>query len=291
VLAEKLITRRWRILLPLVVGCLLATACSSVRLGYDTMPLWLGWTIDRHLALDADQRHLVSARIDALHRWHRQTQLPAYAGFLKAIQWRLDDAIGPEDIGHWREHVLAAWTPIAERIAPDLAALALMLRPAQIERLARRLDESNQDLRREMLPDVGERRDAARAERVLERVRFFVGDLPAQEEAELRALAAALPSSEPDWLAEREARQRAVLELLHRIVRERPPPETAERWCREVLTGLWHHTDPVRREALVRSAVAGDALSASILARPVQRDRLLARLRGFAEDFSVLAAR
>lgn len=290
-LVEKLITRRWRTLVPLVAACLLATACSSIRFGYDTMPLWLGWRIDRHLALDPDQRELVTSRLDALHRWHRQTQLPAYAGFLNGLQGRLDRPVAPEEVGEWRERMLAAWIPIAERAAPEVAALALTLRPAQLERLARRLQESNDDLRREMLADEPGQRAAARAERVVKRARFFVGDLSAGEEAELRQRAAALPAVEAEWLAEREARQRAVLDLLARIVSERPPLETAERWCRELLTGLWQVADPARRDALARSTAAGDALSASILAGRLQRERLLARLRGFAEDFSVLAAR
>ncbi|MBX3589599.1 MAG: hypothetical protein KF755_01700 [Burkholderiaceae bacterium] len=288
---KKLITRPWRALLPLVASCLVATACSSTKLGYDAMPMWLGWQLDRYLALDATQREMASARIEALHRWHRQTQLPAYTAFLGAVQARLDGPIGPEDIGRWREEALTAWTPLAERMAPDVAALALTLRPAQLERMARRFEESNRDERRKLLPETPERREAARAERVLERVRFFVGDLPSRQEREIRAAAAALPPSEGDWLAEREARQKAVLDVLARIVRERPTQEVAQQWVRETLTGLWRSADPTRREAIARSTAAGDALSAAILARPEQRRQLHQRLRDFADDFSVLAAR
>lgn len=293
-MAEKLITRARRILLPLVAVCLLAGACSSVRLGYGAMPLWLGWQIDRHLGLDAGQRELVSARLEALHRWHRQTQLPGYTVFLEAVQSRLDGGgVGAEDIGRWRAHVLAAWTPVAERAAPDLAALALTLQPAQLERLARRFERSNRELRDELLPEEAQRREAARADRVLKRARFFFGDLPARDEQEIRVLAGVLPASEAEWLAEREARQQAVLGVLARIVRERPPLEVAEHWCREVLAGLWRPTDPQRGAAIARSTAAGDALSATLLQRaaPAQRDRLAERLRGFADDFSVLAAR
>lgn len=291
VFPEKLITRPWRALLPLVAVCLLVAACSSTKLGYDTMPIWLGWQLDRYLALDAAQREMASASIDAVHRWHRQTQLPAYSAFLGSVRARLDGPIGPEEIGRWREEALTAWAPLAERIAPDVAALALTLRPAQLERLARRFDESNRDERRKLLPEAPEQREAARIERVLERVRFFVGDLPSQQEREIRAAAAALPPSEGDWLAEREARQKAVLGVFGRIVRERPPQDVAHRWVREALAGLWLSTDPQRREAIARSTAAGDALSATILARPEQRRQLHQRLRDFADDFSVLAAR
>lgn len=288
---EQLITRRWRAWLPIVALCLLLAACSSTRLGYDAMPMWLGWQLDRYLGLDSEQRELASARIEALHRWHRQTQLPAYTAFLASVQSRLGGSIGAEEISRWREDALAAWAPLAERMAPDVAALALTLRPAQLERMARRFEESNRDERRKLLPDTAERREAARADRVLERVRFFVGDLSSRQEREIRALAVALPPSEADWLAEREARQKAVLDVLGRIVRERPPQDIAQQWVRETLAGLWRSTDPARREAIAKSTAAGDALSATILARPEQRRQFHERLRGFADDFSVLAAR
>ncbi len=56
--SEKLITRPWRILLPLVAIRPVATACSSTRLGYDATPTWLGWRLDRYLGLGAGQREM-----------------------------------------------------------------------------------------------------------------------------------------------------------------------------------------------------------------------------------------
>lgn len=105
---KKLITHRWPLLLPLGAACLLASACSSIRLGYGAMPMWLGWQVDRHPGLDDAQRELVSAQVDALHRWHRQTQLPACTTFRASVQARL---------------------------APDVAALARTLRPEQFGRM------------------------------------------------------------------------------------------------------------------------------------------------------------
>lgn len=253
--------------------------------------MWLGWQVDRYLGLDDDQRELVAARIDALHRWHRQTQLPAYAAFLVTVQARLDGPVTPEDVGRWREEALTAWTPIAERLAADVATLALILRPGQLERMARRFEESNRDERARLLPETSERRRTARAERVLGRLRWFVGDLPGAREREVRTLAAALPSSEGEWLAERAARQQAVLDVLTRIVAERPPHEVARQWVRQTLLGLWRSADPVRRAAIERSAAAGDVLSATVLSRSEQRRQLHERLRGLADDFSALAVR
>ena len=83
--------------------------------------------------------------------------------------------------------------------------------------------------------------------------------------------------------------------VTHRFGFEAGPsaPEVAERWCRDVLAGLWRTADPQRGAAIARSTAAGDALSVALLRRaaPAQQERLVERLRGFADDFSVLAAR
>lgn len=284
----------WRkALLPLVASCLLATGCSATKLGYDTAPMWLGWQLDRYLNLDDTQRELVSTRLEALQRWHRQTQLPGYVEFLKQIEGRLAQPVSAADFEQWRKQALAAWEPLAVRLAPDVAALALTLRPAQIERLSQRLAESNDEWRREHMPAEARQLEKARVERLIKRTRWFVKDLRPGQEDEIRTLAAALPPSEALWLAERQARQQAVLGMLARIARERPAAEVAERWARETLLGLTESRDPQRREALARSAAAHDQASASLLAQAdaAQRRQALARLRGYADDFKILASR
>lgn len=163
--SEKLITRPWRILLPLVAIRPVATACSSTRLGYDATPTWLGWRLDRYLGLGAGQREMASASIDALHRWHRQTQLPAYSAFLGPVRARLDAPIAPGEIGRWREEALAAPTPPAERIA----GLWRSADPARREAIARSTAAADA-LSATVLARPGQRRPLHR------RLRDFAGD-------------------------------------------------------------------------------------------------------------------
>ncbi|MGD9942567.1 MAG: DUF6279 family lipoprotein [Burkholderiaceae bacterium] len=271
----------------------MATGCSSTKIGYDTAPLWLGWQLDRYLNLDDAQRELVSAKLEALQRWHRQTQLPGYIAFLKDVESRLSGDVSAADFEQWRRHAVQAWEPVAVRLAPDMAALAMTLRPAQIDRLAQRLADSNDEWRREHMPAEARALAKARGDRLLKRARWFVKDLRPGQEDEIRALAADLPPSEALWLAERQARQQAVVAVLSRIARERPPLPEAERWARETLLGLATSRDPQRREALARSAAASDQASATVLARAdaSQRRAAAARLRGFADDFRILASR
>ena len=78
--------RGWRLGALLTLLALLASGCTMARLGYDLLPAWSSWQLDRYLALDEDQRALVSRRLDELHRWHRRGQLPGYAEFLGEVE-------------------------------------------------------------------------------------------------------------------------------------------------------------------------------------------------------------
>ena len=261
------------------------------QLGYGFFPTWAMWQIDRYLGLDADQRALVSRQLDDLHGWHKQSQLPEYATFLREVDAQLRQPVDAADIGVWRERIKAIWPPIAARLAPSMAQLLATVRPEQVARMQQRIAESNQKLRGEYLPTRGKSREIARGDRMIERAEFFLGSLSDQQETELRKLAADLPPTEESYLEEREARQRAFIKLVDRFQREQPAPQAAEKLCHEYLVSLWQGRDAGRRARLEQREAAEDSVSAALLSRAtdVQRGYLSDKLRGFAQDFAKLA--
>jgi hypothetical protein len=272
------------------------SGCSATRLGYDFLPGAAQWQIDGWLAMDDDQRAIVSRHLDDLHAWHRRTQLPAYVETLRQFEDELNalDPATPVDvarIARWRLRVTDVWTPLAERLAPGLAELAVTLRPEQLERLRRRLDESDAKWREKFLPERARDREQARGDRILKRAEFFLGRLDRTQERELRALAVALPPSEEAWFAERQLRNRAVLAFFETMARDRPPPREAQRRARELLVGFWIPRDPRRARQLDEAIAASDQLSALMLARatPPQRAHLLRTVRGYGQDFVALS--
>jgi len=283
--------RALRLWAPLVASCLVATSCSMIRLGYDTLPMWAHWQIERYLSLDDDQSRIVSRRLDEVHRWHRRTQLTQYVRFLREVDDELHDAVDADAIAAWRERVAQAWLPVAEHLAPGVAELAVTLRPEQFERMRKRLKESNETAREKQFP-VGARREEARGDRIVKRAEFFLGSLDAEQERDLRAMAARLPASEEEWMAERVARQERIVAMLEQLARERPARAEATRIAREALVGLWETRAPHHRK-LDRAIQAGDKLSVQMLARatPEQRAHLTKLVRGYAQDFTDLSGK
>jgi len=290
---ENLNTRRLRWWAALVAACLLAAGCSFVRLSYDNFPSLARWEIDRYLDLDSDQEAIVTRHLEELHRWHRQEQLPQYGAFLREVDDGLRTPLDPSQVRVWRERVGAAWLPVAERLAPGLAELALTLRPAQIERMRKRLAESNDKYRKTHLPAQPGAREEARAERLVKRAVFFLGEVTDGQESELRARAVTLPASEDDWLAERQARQQRLVALLERLRREQPSRERATELARQYLSTVWSSQDPQRSERLAGAVAASDALTAAAVAQatPRQREYLSKLLLGYVQDAEALSGR
>jgi hypothetical protein len=278
---------------PLVATAIATTGCSMARLGYDTLPTWAHWQVERYLDLDEQQRDIVGRHLDEVHRWHRRSQLPEYGAFLREVDDRLRTPVDAADFGPWRDRVGEAWEALADRLAPGLAELGLTLREEQIRRLRERFADSNEKLREELLPARGKTREQARGERLVKRAEFFLGRLTSAQAREITVLAAGLPPTEEAWLAEREARQRGFLRLLEQLRREQPPKAEARRLAREYLAGMWKPHEIRRGQRIERSVEAGDAFAAQVLeiATPRQRAHLSKLLTGFAEDFDALSAR
>lgn len=282
-----------RLYAPLVATAIAVAGCSMARFGYEVLPTWIHWQAERHLDLDEEQRAIVGRRVEELHQWHQRTQLPRYAGFLREVESKVGAGVDADDLARWRDRVAEAWEPVADRMAPGVAELALTLRPAQIERLRQRLDESAAKSREKMLPEGESARSRARLERIVDRAEFFLGGLGRAQLRELKPVVDALPAVEEDWIAEREARNRRLVALLHRIVRDKPSKAEATRMCREFLVSMWLPSEARRRHRIERGIAAGDALSAQMLAgsTPKQREHLAKLLQKFSGDFDALAAR
>ncbi len=282
-----------RLLTVLAATAALAVGCSMARFGYDALPTWVNWQANRYLDLDAQQRAIVERHLDEVLLWHRQTQLPEYGAFLRAVDDRVRTGLDPADLGAWRAELGGAWTALAERLAPGVAELGVQLRPEQLDRLRMRLAQADDKLRAEWLPADGRSREEARVERLQRRASFFLGRLSAEQARRVAALAAAMPPTEEAWLAERAARNARLLQLLERLSRERPEPAQALRITRAGLLELWTRPGTQTAQGVARSVDAGDVFAVQVLAlaTPRQRAHLSELLTGYAKDFEALAAR
>ncbi len=270
----------------------LLAACSSIQLGYNNADTLLLYSLDSYFDLDDAQEALARARTRALLDWHRATQLRGYAELIEGARAKLAGPVTAADVLALQNDLYARLAVLGERAAPDLAALALTLAPAQLERFAGKLAQDTSKARRELVRFAGRESTAERVKRYIDRAESWLGGLQPRQREMIREAIAGRPSDQRFWMDEREQRQRNLLAVLARIQRERPDETTAAQWVREYFARLARPAERERAERLIALRQAEAELIARLVnsASDEQRATLLRKLRGYAQDFTVLAA-
>lgn len=280
-------------LLALGLFALLIGACSTIRLGYNFADTLLLRSIERYVTLTAEQEQLVRQRVASLMDWHRATQLPDYATFIQGARGRLDSGtITPAEVLAFNEGLNARMAALGERAAPDIAALALTLTPAQIDQVERKLVDDNIKARKESSLEVKQEVDA-RAKKYAERAEFWLGKVSDQQARLIRASLATRPADSLYWIEARERRTKDLVAMLRRIQAERPSEAVAANWFRAYFRDLARPANADQRARAEAFRRDNARLIAQLVnsATPEQRAHLDGKLSGFESEFVQLAQR
>ena len=280
-----------RLLVPGLFALLFA-ACSTIKLGYNNADTLLLHSLDRYVSLTDEQEQMVRQRIGSLMAWHRATQLADYAAFIQHTRASLEGFVTEAEIREFNEGLNTRLALLGERAAPDAAALALTLTPAQIDQLERKLVDDNVKARKESARELKQAVDE-RAKKYAERSEFWLGKLTPQQLQVVRTSLANRPVDSLYWLEARERRTRDLIAMLRRIHAEKPAEQVAANWFRAYFRELGRPANAEQRARAEAFRRDNAILVAQLLnsATPEQRAHLDRKLAGFQTEFVQLAAR
>lgn len=276
----------------LLVTTLFLQGCSVVRMGYGNADSLARWWIDQYLDLSPEQDALSRERLARLFAWHRKTQLPDYVALLHqgkafaAGQPTASDALALGD------ELIRRVRIVAEQATPDVADLVATLTPTQIDRMAARFADKNDDLANEMrLAEGDTAQHKARYKRLLERAEYWLGDFSNAQESALRRMVEAQDPGGQFWYEERLRRQRELLDLLRQVQRERPPRERIIKLLNDYTARFDLPPDPVRlaRARAMRHASAELTVAILDMATPAQCAHAQQRFDDLIHDFTELS--
>ncbi len=282
-----------RLWLPLIASCFMATGCSLILLGYDSVPSLVKYQVTRYFDLSTQQDELVEARLAEAFDWHRKTQLPEYASFLNQVQdkVRSNSTIVTSDIERWRLTVQGAWTPTANRLAKSMSEISVSLSPRQMERYQKKTAESNKKMLNDYVKSGGVARQKARADRLRKRAEFFFDSLTAEQKALIVKRSEEAPDSEEAWYRERIIRQQNFIALVEQIRSKKLDAAQAEPLVRNYLVGMFEPKDPKNASLIRESSRSGDETTAALfaIATPEQKEFMLNKIASFSKDFERLS--
>lgn len=282
--------RRWRII---AVALLVAVAgCSALRFAYTQAGELVFWWLDGYVDFDTEQTPRVRAAIARWFAWHRASELSDYAALLDRAADEAARDVTPEQVCRWFDVVRERVDRAVTHALPEAAAIAVTLSPEQLRHLERRQRKNNAEFRDDFLQPDPARRHAAAVDRVVERAEQLYGRLDdAQRERISQALVGS-PFDPERWLAERQRRQRQLVQTLQRL--QGLPPRSGA-----ALDGLQAHWQAVRDAPDADYAAYQDRLDGAnceLLAQVhnrttvEQRREAQRRLRGWEADLRRLAA-
>ncbi|MEN9544198.1 MAG: hypothetical protein RLZZ598_1031 [Pseudomonadota bacterium] len=282
---------RWLAIIGVALMLPLFGACSAWQLAYSQGPTIAYWWLDAYLDFDASQAPPARSALDQWFAWHRKAELPPLASLLRRAAADVTADASAAQACRWLDELRQRLDAAAEQALPGAAEVALLLRAEQIEALRKRQLRVNEEFREEYLQPRPEARVRANLERAVERSEMLYGRLDTTQRERLTSIIAASPFDPERWLAERQRRQRDLLQTLQQLGVGSPGRAEAI----AALRGYWQRTQRSPDEDYDRYAQGLEAYNCAAAARlhnlttPAQRERARTRLRGWEADLRALS--
>lgn len=272
---------------------LLLGACSSLRLAYNNSDTLIYWWVDAYVDLDTEQKAEVKSDIDDFFRWHRKTQLQDYVQILRTGQKQLQGNVTQAELQADYKDVRVRTQALLLKAVPDMADLALSLRPEQIAQMEQKFDKNNRDFRKKNMK--GDRDDQLkfRYKKSMEQFELWFGNFTDEQEEIIRKASDARPLDNAVWLDERTRRQRNILALARKIQQERPGEEAVQGMIRELIKENFERMERSERKPFFDAYTDSTlqlVLTVIKVATPEQKAHAMKRMQGWIDDFNVLSA-
>jgi len=280
-------------LLFLVALMALLTACSTIRFTYNHGDTLLYWWLNAYLDLDSDQSDWVKKDIDNLFQWHRSTQLRDYAGLLTKMQRQLGDGnVTQEELLSDYRDIKTRTELLAFKALPQLADLAMSVKPDQIAQMEQKFAKNNDKFRKEFMSGSIDDQKKARFKKAMDQFELWFGSFSREQEAQLRRASDARPLDNDVFLQERQLRQKKIVALLRRVHDQKLNKEQTMSAIHDLLRDFFDRMEAPDRKAFYDAYVNNTAnfiLTAIKLTTPQQKQHAQQRMQGWINDFNALA--
>jgi hypothetical protein len=273
--------------------------CSTVRLAYNQAPLLVDWYLDDYVDFNAVQKPALKTVLEQVHVWHRQTQLPAYIESLQKMQRQISEPLTParacdfyEEI---QEHVLNTLQGMVRLDqsatgANDLQKLA-NLDASQLAFMERKFSKNNLKYREDYLSGTPQQLREKRFEKSLERTEMLYGKLDERQQTMLQTRLGQSGFDPQRAYAERLRRQQDMLQTLRSLASPVGPGAAQASaalegvFNRAVLSPDLSYRNDARQIKLHNCQTFAELHNSTT---PAQRQKALARLQGYEQDFRAL---
>lgn len=276
----------------IIGACLLLLAgCSAVRLAYNQAPHLVYWWLDGYADFDTEQGERTRDALADWFAWHRATQLTDYAGLLATAQQQILHDVTPGEVCQWADELRKRIETGYEQTVPAMADIVRTLKPRQLQHIEQRYRKADEEFRDEYLQSTRAEQLKGSNKRARSRAELIYGRLDEAQVALLTQSIADSPFDPEGWLAERQLRQREIVDTLRTLQSERTDKSRTEAALRLFAAHAAVSPRPAYREYQLRLFDYNCRLIARLhnSTTPEQRRYGADKLKGWEEDLRALA--
>ena len=275
--------RRWLVLFL----CLFVAGCSATRLVYNQLDWAIVWSLNGFFDLNDEQETQLRDAVARNLEWHRRTQLPRYAQFLRELDREFAGNVSVETLARRYDETIVFWDEFILHAIPDISVFFLSLDQTQIDDFLENLEDHNSELWDEYAGETAESRIRRRERAAIKNTRRVIGRLDAEQEDLIRNYMSEMHDLAAEWMEGRRVWQAEF----HDLIRARPAePEFSRRLTLFMIEP--NRSDQIEYRRKVeenRQTVLEMCVALIEQMNDKQHARLSKRLNGFAKDFEILS--
>ena len=273
-----------------LVACLLASASGcSIKMLYNNADRFARWAVNDYIQMDEAQEAYFTAEVDAIHYWHRTTELPLYADYLDSLPSRLDQEVSESDVQEVFDTFYAWWEVFEAKTLPFVTEMMLSLSDEQVAGLPERLEKDNDRFAEDEFDKPLDEVQEDWRKQYADTMTRFSGRLTKEQKDYLKAQSVRYVPQFELWADYRARWQADLLDLL-RNGRQAPEAFT------EAFVAISQNREAYYGEELTAVFETNEQLAREVTAWLInnltekQRERFFERIGEMADTFRELAA-
>ncbi len=277
----------------LLLFSVLLTSCAAVKLTYNNADTIVYFWLDDYVDFTIDQKVGVKNDLQALHTWHRQTQLPAFALMAKTLQVQAQGNVTPIQLcANWDQVEPTLLPPLSTYLEPVVLKLITQLSTDQITSIEEKYAKTNKKWLEEWQPKTTRELYKNAEKNIRERLENLYRRLSDAQLNILREHITTSPFDSKIAYAERLKRQQDLVTTLKNIQAKRLNAEAAKEPLRSVLQRSLMSPDAAYRAYADRVKQSNCELYAKVhnSITPEQRTHAIKTLQEYERDFKTLQA-
>lgn len=228
-------TRGLRLAVALIL--LMTLGACTTKVAYNFMHWAIEWKVQRLVSLHDEQKFHTKEAIKEFHIWHRTTQLPLYAEYLRQLQERLRQTpLTAQDIHAETDKIQVLIDQSVNKVLPDAAKVLATLSDKQVQELLARVAEEREEYREEHVDISAKKQAKKRYKDFLKYFGDWIGNLSSAQKQQIQQWSEALEPYEKL----NHAQQKIWEENLAEILAQRDDQEALLAGLRAL---MFHRTD------------------------------------------------